>query len=397
MSFWQCSNSYSNALLMLAIFGFADSAFAAPIGEAELITAALKMPVILAAEAEVDEVRAAGIKDGLLANPQLAFHQESASQGMVNNWSLAMPIDLAGRGATHRYLSASLRARAQASSEQLRSAQVVSVLQQFYRLAALRAEYDLLDQAQADFAEAARVIRRRVQAGTLPEVAAVRLDLEAELLLSEALQSRSKAQRLSDELAMRLGLDPQKTSFSPRLDTPYTPSNKGDQRPSERNLRLAEKQAQKAMGSQWRSWVPQLVIGAEANEQQGGQANLSLGFELPFFDRGQAQRAESEARAEHARREAEAHERRGAIVLARSLAALEAAQKERRRFENSSKKPLQTLMAAARSGNREGLLSPLEVLDAQRQQITIKKHNLALVLRVKMVALDLRAARGEFE
>jgi outer membrane protein TolC len=399
MRLWQRRNNDLTVLMMLAVFSYTSSVIAAPIGEAELIASALKMPIIQAAEAEVEEVRAAGIKDGLLANPQLSFRRATGSQGAssLNSWSLAVPIDTAGRGATHRYVSASLRARAQASSEVLRSAHVLSVLQQFYSIAALRAEYELLDQAQTDFAEAARVIRHRVEAGTLPEVAAVRLELEAELLQSKARQSRSKAQRLSHELATLLGLDPEETSFSAKLDTPSIMPGKTEGRASMLSLKLAEEQAQKALNSRWRSWIPQLVIGAEANEQQGSPALLSLGFELPFFDRGQAQRAEAAATGERARREAQAHELQTAVDLRRSVAALDAAQKEKLRFQSRSKDRLEALMAATSSANRQGLLSPLEVLDAQRQQITIKKHDLALRLRVKMVELDLRAAQGEFE
>jgi hypothetical protein len=172
---------------------------------------------------------------------------------------------------------------------------------------------------------------------------------------------------------------------------------KTEGRASMLSLKLAEEQAQKALNSRWRSWIPQLVIGAEANEQQGSPALLSLGFELPFFDRGQAQRAEAAATGERARREAQAHELQTAVDLRRSVAALDAAQKEKLRFQSRSKDRLEALMAATSSANRQGLLSPLEVLDAQRQQITIKKHDLALQLRVKMVELDLRAAQGEFE
>jgi hypothetical protein len=117
MRLWQRRNNDLTVLMMLAVFSYTGSVIAAPIGEAELIASALKMPIIQAAEAEVEEVRAAGIKDGLLANPQLSFRRATGSQGAssLNSWSLAVPIDTAGRGATHRYVSASLRARAQAS------------------------------------------------------------------------------------------------------------------------------------------------------------------------------------------------------------------------------------------------------------------------------------------
>ena len=200
--------------------------------------------------------------------------------------------------------------------------------------------------------------------------------------------------------ALRVGADLE--LLSPTNEIPLARGH-GESRPAVReareSLRLAEAAEDRAA---W-AWFPTLELGGGLKRAHGFGADSGYGYALgvslsvPLFDRGQAQRSQAEAhralasaRSEALRRSIDA-ERQTALVTFRT------AREELSRFEAQTSGQVETLLAAAQSGYREGQRTIVELLDAQRAQADVTERRLGLLGMAKRAEVRLRAAAGELQ
>ena len=76
---------------------------------------------------------------------------------------------------------------------------------------------------------------------------------------------------------------------------------------------------------------------------------------------------------------------------------MSAARQEALRFAETTANRIELLERAAQSGYREGALSIVELLDAQKTRTHLEMRQLALALAVKEAEVALCASRGEYE
>jgi cobalt-zinc-cadmium efflux system outer membrane protein len=120
-------------------------------------------------------------------------------------------------------------------------------------------------------------------------------------------------------------------------------------------------------------------------------------LELPFFTRGQGISARASARERYIQAQVEAAERAASIERVNSSERLKAARKEALRFAETTVNQSEVLERAAQSGYREGALSIVELLDAQKTRTELEIRQLALALAVKQAEVAFCASRGDYE
>jgi outer membrane protein TolC len=139
------------------------------------------------------------------------------------------------------------------------------------------------------------VLARRHDAGTASGYERVRLELEAELGASELRELTARAQIEQTELALLLGLEPERVALHGQLDAREREHEGGGPR-SLAFARDAIDAAQAAQDSASSAWWPSLEAqgGLRLTEGQGATARgyvAGVTLDLPVFSRGQDVRA----------------------------------------------------------------------------------------------------------
>ena len=147
--------------------------------------------------------------------------------------------------------------------------------------------------------------------------------------------------------------------------------------------------------------MPELALTAgvqrhdAARTRYGYIAGVSL--TLPLFDHGRDVAAEATARAALFSAEAAWATREARLEALQAAARLGAAQAELQRFTSASSERVEIIERAAASAYRDGRLTVVELVDAQRARTDVERRVLALQRMAREAELVLRAARGEFE
>ena len=131
-----------------------------------------------------------------------------------------------------------------------------------------------------------------------------------------------------------------------------------------------------------------------ASEESGYKLGIVL--DVPLFTRSQdlGGRADAEYARTLAQAQAAELSTRGALVRARR--ALETTRQEVQALTNNTAERIERLERAAQSAYREGQLSLVELLDAQRVRTELECRELEVALAAKLAEVDLRAARGDY-
>jgi cobalt-zinc-cadmium efflux system outer membrane protein len=277
----------------------------------------------------------------------------------------------------------------------------------FYQLMGEKRRSAIEAHALERLQEAARVVRRRREEGSASGYDQSRIEIEAELAASTLRQTRAGVERLRVELARLLGVAPNEASFAGTLEADASivvesaSESKGDSPSSLRLLRTAaDRAAQASEAASW-SWLPGLVLSGGprlgSGDKSGDGYELGIAMDLPIFSRGQELRSRAAAGERYAQAHAEAAERAVQIERVRSAQVLMAARQEAQRFAETTGERIDRLERAAQSGYREGELSIVELLDAQRVRTDLELRQLELALALKEAEVALCAARGDYE
>ena len=393
------------ALLMSSLAAL--GADAKTIGPQDIVTLVKRQdPRMRAAHRAVDTAIARERKALRYPNPEIEWYRESLSEDGVDSIALSLPIDLSSRRATRGYLAASQVSQAKANAAKVTSELTVQALSMLFELVAHQSREVIEAEAVARLSEAARIVKRRREEGSASGYDLSRIEIETELAMSTLRQTRASAERLHSELANFLGLDATGLTFRAKLDADLSLSA-GDKHSSQfktsyvGHMRDAATHAQEAYASAGRAWVPDLVVsgGPRVSEEVGSEIGYILGvsLEVPVFSRSQDLRDEAFAERRRANARAEATERaaRGSVVRAQHF--LRAARDEVNKLSEKTYQRIERLERAAQSGYREGQLTIVELLDAQRVRTQVEMQKLKLKLAAKKAEVGLRAARGEYQ
>lgn len=365
---------------------------------------------VRAALARAELARARAGSEGLYPNPSIdwerqeAFAPNAQAQDLVR---ATVPLDFSGRRGARRALAEVEASLAEADAAVIRAEAVEGALLAFYGGLAAERRLRSYQETQEAIDEASRVVRSREATGEASGYASARLAIEAELARSRLEEARLQASTRRALLAALLGAPAPPERLSGTLDVEAAPalaallSDAASRRPERAALRDAESAAGRARSAADFAWVPRLDLSGGYNRQQGQSENIvghgytvRLAVEIPLFDHGQRERAESAAASSGVTARREALEARVTAEVRAQHARLVGLLAERRRFETSVAEPLEVLSRAAASGYREGERTVIELVDAQRAVADARERAVALDLAARNAEIALRRASG---
>lgn len=392
--------------------------------------AAAKARAVAAAQARAQRGQAKAA--GLHPDPTLGWNRERAGSDGEGEDSLfvTVPLDFSGRRGTRAGALAVNEALSEARAAIESSRWVEAAVRALYRSVANEARSDALARFQARMAAAAKVVLRRVEAGTAPRQDAARMAVEAalaedrrrmraaearrsRLALAERLRPGAAAAEARAETQMapvaRLALAPEASPSveGPDLDTaepetgaPANPEVDGARR-SLAAFARAEARADRARSSADWSWLPQFSVSGGYRRVIG--ARPATGYvagataRLPVFDRGQADRVRGRALAVQARRARRGY--RADLRRRARLAELEMRAHRARltRLDAAARAHDAVLARASDAAYREGAMSLSDWVAAEKTRTELSLAQIDAAWALRQAEISWRAARGAFE
>jgi cobalt-zinc-cadmium efflux system outer membrane protein len=359
-----------------------------------------RSPRLDAGAARVRAAEAAIAAAGVRPNPSLSWEREAvpgldAHDDFVR---LTVPLDLSGRRGLG--LAAARREAEAVAAEADRGAWAVEIeaRRAYATAAAARQRVAGLEAGRTRLAELVETLRSRASSGDAAEYDAERVALELDLLDDELTSARRELDAARVALGGLLGdpatpVDAADDLALPAIAEPGE-ARRDDVTAARRRADAAPLEARRA-----RRWFPTLelgvglvVSGAEADTGVGYL--VTIGGELPLFDRGAAAagRAESAAAMWDAEADALAVEADADAAAARTAAAALGAQA--RAYADGPARRAARLTRGAEVSYREGDRSIVELLDALRAERTTQARALELVREARDAELDLWLALG---
>lgn len=401
----------------------------APLRESDVIRLARDAaPGALIAEAQEKtadlELRAAGLHP----NPALVFARESvksgpqAGRGSQDLFGVNVPIDVA-RPRAERALLASQSAWRRVEASLARTEAILQAVLAYYEVGLAEARVVALSSAVENLEEAARVLERRKAAGTVSGYERARLNIEKELGQSQLTEAQALAQAARIYLAVLLGRDARSLDVEVDLslrapeNAEMPGSGSGEKQDSALNTKEflsisnesmrraheSESLSRKASDRASLTWFPEIELGAGVKRANNAGSADGFGYfvganlSLPFFDRGQGERARAEAEQVMMSARSEALGRNIAAEVQSTLIGYRRASEELERFDQATSQHIEELLSAVQGGYREGERTIVELLDAQRARTEVTLRHLSLLATAKRAEVRLRSATGELK
>ncbi|PLW82513.1 hypothetical protein CWI75_12240 [Kineobactrum sediminis] len=386
------------------LFLVSGSLLASGLAEYEAVEQALRRPAITnQLDARRGIARGRVESAGRWDNPEIEYDWESLDYagGSVdeNSFLVRQRFDLAGVKRLER-LSASLDMEAEQARIELSKRELVSQVREvFYSAMAAKRRQREVKRWQARLEELALAIAARVQAGDVSRYDETRVARELALLEGESLAVSSEAESARDGLATLTGQE----SFE-LLGQVLPPGAPPDSLPSlvGRHPLLdalgaeADSAAQLQEAANRERW-PQvsLGLGYKESRQPGMQADgtmISLGIELPLFDRGQGRKNTAKERSRLITVERQLEEQR-LLVEARAIV---------RRWQASigavdalGREQSQGLIGMAEAAYEAGEISVMELMDAWRAELNTQLQLISSSLAARQAYIDWQTFTGE--
>lgn len=377
-----------------------------PLTEQEAVQLGLQHPEVAARwDANTDIAEGQLESAGRWANPEVEYSREAlelpSGDSEENTWSIRQRLNLAGvpgltrKAARHQLRASDLR------NDHARREWAADIRLHFYQALAAQREADLIADWHRRLTELTKAIEQRVEAGDASRYDHTRFRQELALLTGERLSTRAHATSARDRLAQRIG-DGQRPLTGRLLPPPRTPEDSSAVALSPLLQALSaetESAELRAEAAQRRRW-PELTLGVGRKEivEPGFQADgnvISIGIEIPLFDRhsGQARTQRGHAqqqRAELALARAELTTRLHS--LQRDLAAEQASAAALRESIDASPESLSDI---AESSYAAGELSIAELIDAHRSELNTRRALIQRELEARTTFIQLTLLTGE--
>lgn len=386
------------------LFLISGSLLASGLTEYEAVAQGLRHPVIAG---QLDARR--GIARGRVAsagrwdNPEIEYDWESLdfAGGSVDENSVLVRqrLDLAGMKRLER-LSASLEMQAEEARIELSKRELVAQVREvFYAAMAAERRQREVERWQARLKELALAISARVRAGDVSRYDENRVARELALLEGESLAVRGEAESARDGLAALIGQE--SAELLGQVLPPGAP-------PESLPLVVGRHPLLDALGAEANSaaqlqeaasrerW-PQvsLGLGYKESRQPGMQADgamISLGVELPLFDRGQGRESTAKQRSRLITAERQLQERRLEVearaILRRWQASIGA-------VDALGREQSQGLIGMAEAAYEAGEISVMELMDAWRAELDTQLQLIGSALAARRAYIEWQALTGE--
>jgi outer membrane protein, heavy metal efflux system len=386
------------------------------VDEAQLLTAVASDPRTALWAAEVEAAKAEALAENAKPNPSLGYDREalvSAPPGedlATNYLRLSVPLEISGkRSARHAAARAEVVAMT-AEGEAARLALELAALRSFRLAQYQRARRELLRAERAALAGAVEVVRKRAAAGDTSGYDLQRIELELaaydDLLLDAGGELHAARAQLGEWLGSGVGVDAAGALAIPGEPQPLPAAFEQAlaQRPELRAAAAREAGAEALDRAGRRGWIPELVLSAGLMNQQlssddgddddawGYTAGVSLA--LPFFERGQADRARARAQ----KRRAEATRQQLARTVPAAIRArhhaLARTIERARAAEQLQLTRLAQLLRSAEAAYRDGGGDIVALVDAYTTARDLRLRALELWRDAQLAQLELWLALG---
>lgn len=374
--------------LVLASAAHADEALTL---EDAIQRAWAQSPGVREAEAEVEAARARGAGARLLAqsNPELSIavgpRSRPAERTIDFELSITQPIEIGGRRRARIDATAASVKAAEARLAERRGAVAAGVREAFGRALAAEAHEQLAMDAIQLATQALKFAEKRHQTGdaSLIEVNTARIEA------SRSQRSRGAARRMRAaalaELKLLLGMGaadrvslrgqlqpaPQGRALDLRALTILAAGNRADLLAARHELEAARAEHRLAT----REAVPAPRVGVRFSKEEEAQVVQGvLSMDLPLFDRNQAARGVSNARARQAELAVAALERQIAQEVELSVDRVRAAHEVLEAFSGDVLEALDENVALVTRGYEAGELEFLELLLMHREMLEARRE-----------------------
>ncbi len=404
-------------LATLVIFSIRVAAAQDPGGVLTLEEAAAlaleRSPEMEVFRAEIRASEARVMQAGLRPNPEAALELEdfagsgafSGAGEMQSTLALSSVIELGGKRARRREAASAERDLVAQDYELKRIDVIAAVTERFIAVVGVQERLALARETTALEEAELEIVRQRVEAGrtsSLEErkaaVALARGRLEQERAERELVAARtSLAATWGDTVAtfdradadlFALGpVPPIDTLLVRAADSPEAVRWAAEKQLREAEVRLAHAQR-----------VPDPTVGAGVRWLEGPDEHslvAGVAVPLPFFDRNQGGRAESEAwqaRSEAARGAAE-HRRRAALLGFHQV--LANAQREVTTTRQEILPEAEEALRIADQGYREGRFSYLDLADARRTVLDLRRQQIVAAMEYHLAAVEIERLTGQ--
>jgi len=365
-------------------------------------------PQVRALDARFDEERAVQAERTLWPNPSAIVSRETVFDGRDTFLLARQELPVTGRRSrleTAGRLAVDV-ARADAQADRLRlHAEVRSA---YWSLLLAQQREAVLARSMGALQDLVSLLTTREEAGEGSTYERMRgqralIDLEAERSLAAGDRARAQG-RLAGYLGP--GIEPETLVATDALLAPVSQppldtlieqalAARGDYRAAV--SAVARFEAEHDAASRLRLPTPAVTGGLKRSDVGGAVTSgyeVSVDVAIPLFSRGQA--ATALARTRQARAQAEADSRRLRIEAdVRAAYSVLRLQRELvTRYEAAAAAIAEPLAAIGRVGYREGEISILELLDAERQALDARLHLLELAAAARQAAIDLDRVTG---
>lgn len=416
-----CLRRYRLFVLVMATLVLASAAQA---DEALTLESAIQRaweqhPGVRAAEADAEAARArvAGARRLVQDNPDLEVavgpRSRATDRTVDYEVSITQPIDVTGRRrARIDAARASLKA-AEARLAEARGAVAADVREAFGRALAAEAHEQLAADAIELAAQALKAAEKRHQAGdaSLIEVNAARIEVgrsqrargaarrmraaalaELRLLLGTGAAPLSlQGPAVSLSLQGQLGPAPQARALDVAALTAEAAGNRADLLAARHEREVARAEHRLAA----REAVPAPRVGVSFREEEDARILQGvLSMELPLFDRNQAERGVSHARARQAELAVAALEQRVTQEVALSVERVRTAREALDAFGGDVREALDQNMALVTRGYEAGELDFLALLLMRREMLEVRREYIEALLELSSAEAHLDRVLG---
>lgn len=398
---------YTPPLVFLLLLASNLATANASLTEEEAVQLGLQHPQAAARwEANIDVAEGQLESSGRWANPEIEYSREAldlpAGESEEDSWMIRQRINLAGvpgltrDAARHQYRAADIR------NDYARQEWTADIRTRFYQVLAAQRDAELVADWYRRFSELTEAIEKRVAAGDASRYELGRLKQELALLEGERMRTQAHAASAQERLAQMIGEHPGPLTgrLLPPANEATTTSGPSAKYPLTQALSAEAEGAElRARAAHRRRW-PEVTLGVGRKEvvEPGFQAEghlVSIGIELPLFDRntgeartqrGLAQqqradlalaRAELNTRRQTLQRELKAH-RQAALTL-----------------QQNTETSADSLSSIAESSYSAGELSVTELIDAHRSELDARREALQRKLEARNTYIQLKLLTGD--
>lgn len=355
-------------------------------------------------EAQRREALGRAAATGRWENPELEYSREALDLADGDSeerflW-IRQQVDPSGRKGLQRD-AAQQQARAEIARAELNRRDLQADIRlRFYRALAAAGEAVLAGGYRQRLEQLAGFTRERVEVGDASRYDLLRLERELALINSEWLQADAEARAMRQRLTALIGGESAEPAG--QLLPPATHNVSVEdllrQHPRLQALQAeAESESLSAEAARRKKW-PEFTVGVGRREVEepgfAGDGNaISLGVEVPVFNRGQGEAQAATSRARQRRLEHELAASTLAADLRTALDTLEAQREAAQTLENVVAEEASSLSAIAEEAYQAGELTTMELIDAYRSEMELRRRFIARALDARTTFIEIQRLR----